>query len=59
MNSKNDNAKKDLHLSYSQGNKLVYPVTAEAMARYLSTQYTNKIFNNSYDKRGDKNSKKG
>ena len=33
MNSKNDNAKKDLRLSYSQGNKSAYPVSAEAMAR--------------------------
>ena len=37
LNSKNDNTKKDLRLSYSQGNKLAYPVSAEAMARYLST----------------------
>ena len=37
MNSKNDKAKKDLRLSYSQGNKSSYPVSAEAMARYLST----------------------
>ena len=37
MNSKNDAAKKDLRLSYSQGNKPAYPVTAEAIARYLST----------------------
>ena len=29
MNSKNDAAKKDLRLSYLQGNKTVYPVTAE------------------------------
>ena len=37
MNSKNDNAKKDLCLFYSQGNKSAYLVTAEGMARYLST----------------------
>ena len=48
MNSKNDNAKKDL-----RGNKSAYPVTAEAMARYLSAQYNNKIPNNPWDKRGD------
>ena len=59
MNSKNDNAKKDLHFLYSQGHKSAYPVSAEAMARYLSTQYTNKISNNSRNKRGDENLKKG
>ena len=59
MNSKNDAAKKDLRLLYSQGNKITYPVTAEAMARYLSTQYNNKIPNNPRGKRGDRNSKKG
>ena len=59
MHFKNDNAKKDLRLLYSQENKSAYPVRAEAMARYLSTQYTNKISNNLRDKRGDKNSKKG
>ena len=37
MNSKNDNVKKDLRLLYSQGIKSAYLVTAEAMARYLST----------------------
>ena len=59
LNSKNDNAKKDLRLSYSQGNKKAYPKSAEAMARYLSTQYTTKTSNNQRDKKGDKNSKKG
>ena len=37
LNSRNDNTKKDLRLSYSQGNKPAYPPTAKAMARYLST----------------------
>ena len=37
MNSKNDAAKKDLRLLYSQGNKKTYPETAKLMARYLST----------------------
>ena len=46
MNSKNDVAKKDLRLSYSQGNKTAYLVTPEAMARYLATQYNNKVPNN-------------
>ena len=59
MNFKNNNAKKDLRLSYSQGNKSAYPVTAEAMTRDQSTQYNNKIINNPRDKRGDRNSKKG
>ena len=58
MNSKNDAAKRDLRLSYSQGNKKAYPDTEEAMARYLSTQYSNKPANNQRDKKG-KNSKKG
>ena len=59
MNSKNDNTKKDLCLLYSQGNKSAYPVSAEGMARHLSTQYTTKILHNPRNKRGDKNSKKG
>ena len=37
MNLKNNNATKDLHLAYSQGNITVYPTTIKAMARYLST----------------------
>ena len=37
MNSKNDNTKKNLRLSYSQGNKSAYPVTPEATVRFLST----------------------
>ena len=41
MNSKNKQAKKDLHLVYSQGNMTAYPTNIEAMAQYLSTQYTN------------------
>ena len=44
---------------YSQGNKTAYPVTAESMARYLLTQYNNKVPNNPRNKRGDRNSKKG
>ena len=59
MNSKNDAAKKDLHLLQSQGNKKAYPETAEAMARYLSTQYNNKVPNYPRNKKGDRNSKKG
>ena len=35
LNSKNDNAKKDLCLAYSQGNKTAYPFNLESMARYL------------------------
>ena len=52
MNSKKDSAKKDLRLSYSQGNKSAYPVSAEAMEKYLSTQYTIKISINPRNKRG-------
>ena len=37
MSSKNENAKKDLLLAYSQGNYTVYPLDIEAAARYLST----------------------
>ena len=37
MNPKNDAAKKDLRLLYSQGNITAYPVTAKLMASYLST----------------------
>ena len=59
MNSKNDAAKKDLRLSYLQGKKKAYPETSEAMARYLSTQYNNKVPNNPRNKKGDRNSKKG
>ena len=42
MNSKKDNAKKDLCLAYSQGNKTAYSLSIEAMARYMSTQYPSK-----------------
>ena len=42
LNSKNDKAKKDLCLAYSQRNKTAYPLTANAMVRYMSTQYPNK-----------------
>ena len=59
INPKNDNAKMDLRLLYSQGNKSAYPVSAEVMARYLPVQYRNKISNNPRNKRGDKNSKMG
>ena len=58
MNSKNDAAKKDLRLSYSQGNKEAYPETVKAMARYLSTQYNNKATNNPRNKKGGRNLKK-
>ena len=58
MNLKNDNTKKDLCLAYSQGNKIAYVPTIEAMARYLSTQYSNnKPANQGGGKKGDK--KKG
>ena len=41
MKSKNENARKDLHLEYSQGNNTAYPTNIELAARYLSTQYPN------------------
>ena len=41
MNSKNEIARKDLRLAYSQGNYTTYPTNIEATARYLSTQYPN------------------
>ena len=59
MNSKNDASKKDLRLSYLQGNKTAYLVTAKSIARYLLTQYNNKVPNNPRNKRGDRNSQKG
>ena len=37
MNSKNENAKKDLRLAYSQGNNTAYPTDIKLAARYLST----------------------
>ena len=55
MNSKNENAKKDLRLAYSQGNNTAYPFDIESMARYLSTQYlNNKPANQRGGKKGDK-----
>ena len=41
MNSKNEIAKKNLFLAYSQGNNTAYPPNIKAMARYLSTKYPN------------------
>ena len=41
MNSKNETAKKDLCLAYSQGNHTMYPPDIKAAAQYLSTQYPN------------------
>ena len=52
MNSKNDNAKKDLCLPYAQGNRSAYPVTVESMARFLSSQYNIKTVNNPCNKKG-------
>ena len=39
--SKNEIAKKDLRLAYSQGNHTAYPTNIESAARYLATQYPN------------------
>ena len=56
MNSKNEHAKKDLRLAYSQGNLTAYQPNIEAIARYLSTQYpNNKPTNQGNSKKGDKN----
>ena len=41
MNSKNEITKKDLQLTYSQGDHTAYPTTIETAARYLTTQYLN------------------
>ena len=41
MNSKNEIAKKDLRLAYSQENHTVYPTDIETAAWYLTTQYPN------------------
>ena len=60
MNLKNNNAKKDLRLGYSQGNLNAYLSTIELMTRYLSTQYLNKNSTNQQDgKKGDRRGKKG
>ena len=42
MNSKINNAKKDLRLVYPQGYKTAYSFIFKAMARYMSPQYPNK-----------------
>ena len=49
-NSKKKNAKKNLCLAYSQGNKLAYPVNVESMARYLLLMYNIKSVNNPCNK---------
>ena len=41
MNSKNEIAKKDLQLAYSQGNHTAYPTNIELVPWYLATQYPN------------------
>ena len=55
MNLKNENTKKDLYLSYFQGNTTAYPPNIESMARYLLTQYpNNKLTNQHGGKKGGK-----
>ena len=39
LNLKKDNAKKDLRLAHSQGNKAAYPLNLESVARYLSSYH--------------------
>ena len=46
LNLKNEHARKDLHLAYSQGNMTAYSPTIKAITRYLSTQYPNNKPNN-------------
>ena len=58
MNLKNNNAKKDLRLANSQGNKLAYSLDVESMAKYLSSMYNIKNVSNPCNKKGDKNGKK-
>ena len=54
-NLKNNHAKKDLGLAYSQGNLAAYPPIIEGIARYLLIQYpNNKSTNQRDDKMGDK-----
>ena len=54
MNLKNQHAKKDLRLDYSQGNMMAYPPNIRMMARYLSTQYSNNKPTNQHNgKKGD------
>ena len=55
MNLKNENAKKDVHLAYFQGNNTVYLCDIESIAKYLSTEYpNNKPTNQRGGKKGDK-----
>ena len=59
MNSKNKIAKKGLCLAYTQCNHSTYLETVESMAIFLASQYNIKTVNNPYDKKEDKNRKKG
>ena len=52
INLKNNNTKKDLSLTYAQGNCSPHPDTIESMARFLSSQYNIKTVNNPRDKKG-------
>ena len=59
LNLKNETAKKDSRLSYSQGNSTAYQTDIKAVARYLSTEYPNNKHDNQrggkkgYKKKGD------
>ena len=60
MNLKNNNAKKNLRMVCSQRNITAYPPIPEAIARYLSTQYSNKNSAHQCEsKKRDRNGKKG
>ena len=58
INLKNDSAKMDLCLAYSQRNMTVYPPIIKGLARCLSTQYlNNKSIHQLNGKRGDRKKK--
>ena len=47
LNSKNEAAKKNLFLTFAQGNQSMYPGSYEQMAHFLSSQYAIKKNNKS------------
>ena len=60
MNSKNDNTKKKLRLTYYQENITAYPTTIKEMTRYMSTQYPNKNSAHQHEgKRGIETKRRG
>ena len=58
MNSKNNNARKDLRLVYHQRNNTAYPTDIELAAKYLSIQYPNNKPTNQHEgNKGNQNKK--